>query len=79
MEEPHSVNSPRGVLIFSKRRRTPTTSVSIVDADEKTNYGFGDSGEHGPKPSEVYGFIGSITTLVATGLNLIFSLVSVSI
>jgi len=27
------------------------------------------SGDHGPKPSEVYGFLGSIiTTVVATGL-----------
>ncbi|MBA0709661.1 hypothetical protein Gotri_013132 [Gossypium trilobum] len=62
MEEPHSVNSPRTILSFSKRGRTTTASVSFVDPnDEKSN-----SGEHGPKPSEVYGFVGSITTVVAT-------------
>lgn len=70
MEEPHSVNSPRTILSFSKRGRTTTASVSFVDPnDEKSN-----SGEHGPKPSEVYGFVGSITTVVATGPNLVISL-----
>ncbi|MBA0646469.1 hypothetical protein Gotri_013132, partial [Gossypium trilobum] len=70
MEEPHSVNSPRTILSFSKRGRTTTASVSFVDPnDEKSN-----SGEHGPKPSEVYGFVGSITTVVATGPNLMISL-----
>ncbi|XP_052887563.1 phosphatidylinositol N-acetylglucosaminyltransferase subunit P isoform X2 [Gossypium arboreum] len=66
MEEPHSVNSPRTILSFSKRGRTTTASVSFVDPnDEKSN-----SGEHGPKPSEVYGFVGSITTVVATAIYL---------
>lgn len=60
MESPHSVNSPRRVLSFSRQR------VSFQDPDDKT--GFGLSGEHGPKPSEVYGFVGSITTVVASGL-----------
>ncbi|KAL4369223.1 hypothetical protein GQ457_05G005310 [Hibiscus cannabinus] len=66
MEEPHSMNSPRTILSFSKRGRTTTASVSFVDPnDEKSN-----SGEHGPKPSEVYGFVGSITTVVATAIYL---------
>ena len=71
------MNSPRRILSFSKR--TTTASVSFVDPDEKTNSGFGVSGEHGTKPSEVYGFVGSITTVVATGPNLIlfpFSIIS---
>ncbi|XP_052490830.1 phosphatidylinositol N-acetylglucosaminyltransferase subunit P-like [Gossypium raimondii] len=66
MEEPHSVNSPRTILSFSKRGRTTTASVSFVDPnDEKPN-----SGEHGPKPFEVYGFVGSITIVVATSPNI---------
>ncbi|XWS47501.1 hypothetical protein CRYUN_Cryun14cG0157600 [Craigia yunnanensis] len=73
MEEPHSVNSPRRVLSFSKRRRTTTASVSFVDPDEKKNSEFGVSGEHGPKPSEVYGFVGSITTVVATAIFLVWA------
>lgn len=63
MDEPHSVNSPRRILSFSKRRRA---SVSFLDPHDKAS-GVGLSGEHGPKPSEVYGFVGSITTVVATG------------
>ncbi|XVF20854.1 hypothetical protein REPUB_Repub12eG0038800 [Reevesia pubescens] len=65
MEEPHSVNSLRRILSFSKRTTTTTSTVSSV---EKTYYSaFGVSGEHGPKPSEVYGFVGSISTVVASG------------
>ncbi|XVF71295.1 hypothetical protein PTKIN_Ptkin12aG0025500 [Pterospermum kingtungense] len=70
MEEPHSVNSPRRILSFSKRRRTTTASVLF---DDKTNSGFGVSGEHGTKPSEVYGFVGSITTVVATVIFLVWA------
>ncbi|XP_010056485.2 phosphatidylinositol N-acetylglucosaminyltransferase subunit P isoform X1 [Eucalyptus grandis] len=62
MEEPHSVSSPRRILSLSKKKRA---SVSFSDPDDKAS-GFGLSGEHGPKPSEVYGFVGSITTVVAT-------------
>ena len=63
MEDHYSVSSPRRVLSFSKRRRA---TVSFLDPDDKAS-GFGVSGEHGPKTSEVYGFVGSITTIVATG------------
>ncbi|XP_027343758.1 phosphatidylinositol N-acetylglucosaminyltransferase subunit P isoform X2 [Abrus precatorius] len=62
MESPHSVNSPRRILSLSKQRRA---SVSFFDPDDRTS-GFGFSGDQGPKPSEVYGFVGSITTVVAT-------------
>jgi hypothetical protein len=41
--------------------------VSFLDSDNKNNYASGLSVDHGPKPSEVYGFVGSITTVVATG------------
>ena len=40
--------------------------MSFVDPDIKA------SGLHGPKPAEVYGFVGSITTVVATGLSMAF-------
>ena len=64
MEDPHSVNSPRRILSLLKQRRA---TVSFPDPDDKTS-GFGVVGEHGPKPAEVYGFVGSISTVVATGL-----------
>lgn len=63
MEDPCSVSSPRRILSVSKRRRA---------RDEK-GPGFGLSGEHGPKPSEVYGFVGSISTVVATVIYLIWA------
>lgn len=66
MESPHSVNSPRRTLSLSRQRRA---TVSFPDPNDR-NSGFGLSGDHdhGPKPSEVYGFVGSITTVVASGL-----------
>lgn len=42
------------------------------DSDEKAS-SFGVSGERGPKTSEVYGFVGSITTVVATVVFLIWA------
>ncbi|WVZ10908.1 hypothetical protein V8G54_015438 [Vigna mungo] len=71
MESPHSVNSPRRTLSLSKQRRA---TVSFLDPDDKTS-GFGLSGDHGPKPSEVYGFVGSITTVVATVIFFIWAYV----
>ncbi|KAJ4970972.1 hypothetical protein NE237_004071 [Protea cynaroides] len=59
--DPDSLNSPRRVLSLSKERAT----VSFSDPDDKVS-GFAVSEEHGPKPSEVYGFVGSISTIVAT-------------
>ncbi|KAJ4837036.1 hypothetical protein Tsubulata_028291 [Turnera subulata] len=72
MEDGHSVNSPRRVLSFSKRKRA---TVSFVDPDDKASSGFGVSGVHGPKSSEVYGFVGSITTVVATVVFLVWAYV----
>lgn len=63
MEDPRSVNSPRRTLSFSKNRRA---TASFLHRDDRAS-GIGVSGEHGPKPSEVYGFVGSISTVVATG------------
>ncbi|EPS65066.1 hypothetical protein M569_09715, partial [Genlisea aurea] len=55
-----SVSSPRRILSFSKNHRKERTSFP---------------GEHGPKPSEVYGFIGSITTVVFTAIFLMWAYV----
>ena len=60
MEDTYSVSSPRRILSRSKKRRA---TVSSLDAGERASR-FGVCGEHGPKPSEVYGFVGSITTVV---------------
>jgi hypothetical protein len=57
------LSSPRKILSRSKKRRA---TVPSLDAGERAS-GFGVCGEHGPKPSEVYGFVGSITTVVAAG------------
>ncbi|GAV87678.1 PIG-P domain-containing protein [Cephalotus follicularis] len=66
MEDKLSVNSPRRVLSFSKRRRA---TVSFLDRDDKH------SGNHGPKPSEVYGFVGSITVIVASVVFVVWAYV----
>lgn len=67
MGDPYSVNSPRRQLSLSKRRKE---SPSFSKVDE-----FGSSGQHGPKPSEVYGFVGAITTVVATVIVMIWAYV----
>lgn len=61
VEDLRSVDSPRRTLSFSKNRKG-----TVSFPDDKAS-GFGVSGEHGPKPLEVYGFVGSITTVVAAG------------
>ena len=63
MEDSCSVSSPRRIHSISKSRRA---SVSFEDRASKVS-GFELPKEHGPKTSEVYGFVGSITTIVATG------------
>jgi phosphatidylinositol glycan class P protein len=45
--------------------------------DERTS-SFGFSGDQGAKPSEVYGFVGSITTVVVSGIQPIFPVLSSS-
>ncbi|KAL3537147.1 hypothetical protein ACH5RR_000513 [Cinchona calisaya] len=69
MEDRCSVNSPRRTLSFSKNRK------GFVYQDDKWASGFGVSGEHGPKPSEVYGFVGSISTVVAAVIFLVWACV----
>lgn len=68
MSESLSVSSPRRILSLSKRR----TTVAFGDSDDKLSR-VGVSQDQSPKPSEVYGFVGSITTIVATGFFFYFS------
>ncbi|XAR67785.1 Phosphatidylinositol N-acetylglucosaminyltransferase [Bertholletia excelsa] len=71
MGDTRSVNSPRRVLSLSRKRKG---TVFFPEYDDQTS-GFGMSGKHGPKPSEVYGFVGSISTVVATVIFLIWAYV----
>ncbi|KAF8370118.1 hypothetical protein HHK36_031847 [Tetracentron sinense] len=65
-----ALNSPKRILSLTKERAT----VSFPDSDDKVS-GFAISEEHGPKPSEVYGFVGSISTVVTTGIFLVWAYV----
>ncbi|KAL7191464.1 hypothetical protein ACSBR2_023527 [Camellia fascicularis] len=69
MDDPCSVNSPQRVLSLSRKRKE---TLLFPELDDQAS-GFGVSGEHGPKPSEVYGFVGSISTVVATAIFLIWA------
>ncbi|KAL7162267.1 hypothetical protein ACSBR2_042699 [Camellia fascicularis] len=70
MEDPRSVNSPRRVLSLSRKSRG---TLSFPEPDDNKASGFGVSGDHGPNPSEVYGFVGAISTVVATVIFLIWA------
>jgi hypothetical protein len=75
------VSSPRRTLSLLRERRSSASSSDVAfsfnhdrlrrAAGDRSAAGF--AGEHGPKPSEVYGFVGSITTVIATGYDLISS------
>ncbi|KNA07718.1 hypothetical protein SOVF_169300 [Spinacia oleracea] len=69
MEDPPPVNSPRRVLSLSRKRKGVS---SFLNFENKAS-GLGLSGQHGPKPAEVYGFVGSITTIVATAIFFIWA------
>lgn len=49
--------------------------MSFPNLEDRSSTGFGVSGEHGPKLSEVYGFVGSITTVVSTVVFIIWAYV----
>jgi phosphatidylinositol N-acetylglucosaminyltransferase subunit P len=53
------VRSPRQTVSLLRRHRDPFPRSPSFAA-----------GDHGPKPAEVYGFVGSITTVIATALYL---------
>ncbi|CAI9108959.1 OLC1v1008679C1 [Oldenlandia corymbosa var. corymbosa] len=74
MEDQLSVNSPRRTLSFSKNRKViESFPYPSKTRNDKSTSGFGISGEHGPKSSEVYGFVGSISTVVATVVFLVWA------
>ncbi|CAN0910331.1 Phosphatidylinositol N-acetylglucosaminyltransferase subunit P [Linum grandiflorum] len=67
-EDGYSVNSPRRVLSFSKTKNQR-------GAEGRSNVFNPSSSVSGPKPSEVYGFVGIITTVVATVIFLAWAYV----
>ncbi|KAL8108761.1 phosphatidylinositol N-acetylglucosaminyltransferase subunit P-like isoform X2 [Apium graveolens] len=70
MENRRSVNSPRRILSLSRNRRA---AVFFQGPDQRHS---SSSDRHGgPKPSEVYGFVGSITTVVALVVFLVWAYV----
>ncbi|CAI0374429.1 unnamed protein product [Linum tenue] len=81
LDDGYSVNSPRRVLSFSKtknRKRTTTTrggSSDFLHHHTSRSSSRHTSSVSGPKPSEVYGFVGSITTIVATVIFLAWAYV----
>ncbi|PKA58866.1 Phosphatidylinositol N-acetylglucosaminyltransferase subunit P [Apostasia shenzhenica] len=78
MESPPSsptslvVSSPRRTLSLLRERRAGTSTFEAVENKRAAAAGFAE--EHGPKPSEVYGFVGSISTVIATGTAFFFLL-----
>ncbi|KAJ0700846.1 putative phosphatidylinositol N-acetylglucosaminyltransferase [Helianthus annuus] len=71
MEDQLSFNSPRRTLSYSRNRGA---TFSVFETDNKAS-GVGVSGEHGPNPSEVYGFVGAISTVVATVIFMVWAYV----
>lgn len=70
MENRRSVNSPRRILSLSGNRRATVFFKDTDDHDQLLPNPKSSSSDRdaGPKPSEVYGFVGSITTVVALGI-----------
>uniref|UniRef100_A0A6V7QVH0 PIG-P domain-containing protein n=1 Tax=Ananas comosus var. bracteatus TaxID=296719 RepID=A0A6V7QVH0_ANACO len=78
------VSSPRRTMSLLRERRarvassSASTSAAIAELQEKgleetKMRGAAFAAEHGPKPSEVYGFVGSITTVIATVIFLVWA------
>ncbi|KAJ4773778.1 Phosphatidylinositol N-acetylglucosaminyltransferase subunit P [Rhynchospora pubera] len=75
-------NNGRGTFVdelsFLNQLRDRRASVSPnfkerKITDDRAGDGFPQDQEHGPKPSEVYGFVGSITTVIATVIHLVWA------
>ncbi|OAY75196.1 Phosphatidylinositol N-acetylglucosaminyltransferase subunit P [Ananas comosus] len=78
------VSSPRRTMNLLRERRarvassSASTPAAIAELQEKgleetKMRGAAFAAEHGPKPSEVYGFVGSITTVIATVIFLVWA------
>ncbi|CAI9275417.1 unnamed protein product [Lactuca saligna] len=70
MEDQCSLDSPRRTLSYSRNRGT---TFSVFEADNKRASGVGVSGDH---DSEVYGFVGAISTVVATIIFMVWAYVA---
>ncbi|KAJ0961758.1 hypothetical protein J5N97_029586 [Dioscorea zingiberensis] len=66
------VNSPRRTLSLVNKRRA---KVSLSDPEEEKKTSLSGSSERGANPSEVYGFVGAITTVIATVIYLVWAYV----
>ncbi|XP_074340185.1 phosphatidylinositol N-acetylglucosaminyltransferase subunit P-like isoform X2 [Apium graveolens] len=80
MENRRSVNSPRRILRLSRDRRATVFFKDTDDHDQlhpqpKSSSSSSSDRDGGPKPSEVYGFVGSITTVVTLVVFLVWAYV----
>ncbi|KAJ4747281.1 Phosphatidylinositol N-acetylglucosaminyltransferase subunit P [Rhynchospora pubera] len=66
------VSSPRRTLSLLRERRASDASSLSLNHEKRTSAA-PLAGDHGPKPSEVYGFVGSITTVIATAIYLVWA------
>ncbi|KAG0461814.1 hypothetical protein HPP92_020290 [Vanilla planifolia] len=64
------VSSPRRTLSLLRERRSTVFTHDVKEREAAVAPTAGFAEEHGPKPSEVYGFVGSITTVIATVIYL---------
>ncbi|KAG0461931.1 hypothetical protein HPP92_020407 [Vanilla planifolia] len=64
------VSSPRRTLSLLRERRSTVFTHDVKEREAAASPTAGFAEEHGPKPSEVYGFVGSITTVIATVIYL---------
>ncbi|KAK8950637.1 Phosphatidylinositol N-acetylglucosaminyltransferase subunit P [Platanthera guangdongensis] len=68
------VSSPRRTLSLLRERRVFTSDPEdkkSLEAETTVTTTTGFAVEHGPKTSEVYGFVGIITTVIATVIYLV--------
>ncbi|XP_042409072.1 phosphatidylinositol N-acetylglucosaminyltransferase subunit P-like [Zingiber officinale] len=78
MESPPSsptslvVNSPRRTLSLLRERRHKHPAID-PDENPAVSFAAGFAEEHGLKPSEVYGFVGSITTVLAAVIFVVWA------
>ncbi|KAJ6808477.1 phosphatidylinositol N-acetylglucosaminyltransferase subunit P-like isoform X1 [Iris pallida] len=66
-----ALSSPRRTLSLLRERRGGRAHVSISDPGSPAIAGF--AHDNGPKPGEVYGFVGSITTVIATVVYVVWA------